>query len=87
MPVNTKHTNLGPRFAIVDSKGKTLARLGGDAGPGQEPGKFLSPHGLAVDSAGSIYVGEVSYTNWPSTYPGQPVPKSLRSLQKLEKVA
>jgi hypothetical protein len=29
----------------------------------------------------------VSYTNWPSTYPGVPVPKSLRSLQKLEKVA
>ena len=87
MPVNTHHTNLGPRLAIVDQKGKTLARLGGEAGPGQETGKFLSPHGLAVDSRGSIYVGEVSYTNWPSTFPGVPVPKSLRSLQKLEKVA
>jgi len=29
----------------------------------------------------------VSYTNWPSTHPGVPVPKFLRSLQKLEKVA
>ena len=87
MPVNTHHTNLGPRLAIVDQKGKTLARLGGEAGPGQETGKFLSPHGLAVDSKGSIYVGEVSYTNWPSTFPGVPVPKYLRSLQKLEKVA
>ena len=45
-----------------------------------------TPHGLAVDSRGDIYVGEVSYTNWPSTHPGQPMPKLLRSLQKLEKV-
>jgi len=86
MPVNSKHTNLGPRLTIVDRKGRTIQRLGGEAGPGQEPGKFLSPHGLAVDSKGSIYVGEVSYTNWPSTHPGVPVPKFLRSLQKLEKV-
>ena len=41
---------------------------------------------LAVDSRGDIYVGEVSYTNWPSTFPGTPVPNHLRSLQKLEKV-
>ena len=87
MPVNSKHTNIGPRLAIVDKKGGLIARLGGEHGPGQEPGKFLSPHGLAVDSKGDIYVGEVSYTNWPSTHPGVPVPKYLRSLQKLEKVA
>jgi hypothetical protein len=86
MPVNTHHTNLGPRLSIVDSQGKTLARLGGQDGPGEQPGRFLSPHGLAVDSRGDIYVGEVSYTNWPSTFPGTPVPKYLRSLQKLEKV-
>ena len=86
MPVNTHHTNLGPRLSIVDRKGTVIARLGGENGPGQEPGRFLSPHGLAVDSLGSIYVGEVSYTNWPSTHPGIAVPKYLRSLQKLEKV-
>ena len=77
----------GRGSAIVDKKGKTIARLGGEHGPGQETGRFLSPHGLAVDSKGSIYVGEVSYTNWPSTHPGVPVPKYLRSLQKLEKVS
>ena len=72
--------------AVYDAAGKTLARLGGQDGPGHETGRFLSPHGLAVDSRGDIYVGEVSYTNWPSTFPGTPVPKYLRSLQKLEKV-
>jgi hypothetical protein len=86
MPVNSKHTNIGPRLAIVDKKGGLIARLGGEHGPGQETGKFLSPHGLAVDSKGAIYVGEVSYTNWGGTHPGVPVPKYLRSLQKLEKV-
>src|SRR5688572_1681010 len=84
--VNGRHTNLGPRLAIVDKKGGVVARLGGEHGPGLETGRFLAPHGLAVDSTGDIYVGEVSYTNWPSTHPGQPMPKLLRSLQKLEKV-
>ncbi len=86
MRVNANHTNLGPRLSIVDRKGKVIARLGGEHGPGQERGRFLAPHGLAVDSQGSIYVGEVSYTNWGNTHPGEPVPKFLRSLQKLEKV-
>src|SRR5437762_2060164 len=87
MRVNAKHTNIGPRLTIIDKKGGVIARLGGEHGPGQEPGKFLSPHGLAVDSKGDIYVGEVSYTNWSGTHPDVPVPKYLRSLQKLEKVA
>ena len=26
------------------------------------PGKFIAPHGMGVDSAGNIYVGEVSFT-------------------------
>jgi hypothetical protein len=86
MPVNLKAPNLGPRLSIVDAKGKLIARLGGKDGPGQEPGKFLAPHGLALDSRGDIYVGEVSYTNWKSTYPDTPQPKIIRSLQKLERV-
>ena len=49
--------------------------------------EFRDVAAVAVDSKGDIYVGEVSYTNWPSTHPGVPVPKFLRSLQKLEKVA
>ena len=87
MAVNAQAPNIGPRLSIVDKRAELIARLGGEHGPGQEPGKFLAPHGVAVDSQGDIYVGEVSYTNWPSTHPGVPVPKYLRSLQKLEKVA
>jgi DNA-binding beta-propeller fold protein YncE len=85
-PVNRNHPNLGPRLSVVDKGGKLLARLGGEHGPGPEVGRFLAPHGLAVDSRDDIYVGEVSYTNWPSSFPDRPMPKHIRSLQKLEKV-
>ena len=62
-----------------------LARLGAGIA-GLEPGRFVSPHGLAVDSRGDIYVGEVSFTNWGNRYKGQPHPPGLRSLQKLVRV-
>jgi DNA-binding beta-propeller fold protein YncE len=86
MPVNLKAPNLGPRLSIVDAKGALIARLGGKDGAGLEAGKFLAPHGLALDSAGDIYVGEVSYTNWKTSFPDTPMPRPLRSLQKLEKI-
>lgn len=87
MPVNLNYRNLGPRLSVVDSDGKLISRLGGEEGPGTEVGRFMSPHGLAIDSRGDIYVGEVAYTNWPTSFPGQPIPRPLRSLQKLERVA
>jgi sugar lactone lactonase YvrE len=77
--------NLGPRVSIVDHKGKLIGRFG-DTPAGTELGKFLAPHGLAVDRHGDIYVGEVSWTAWPQIYPAQPHPADLRSLQKFEKV-
>ena len=86
MPVNLKYLNLGPRLSIVDKQGKLIARLGGEDGPGTETGKFMAPHGLAVDSRGDIYLGEVSYTNWATSFPDIPMPKRVRSLQKLAKI-
>jgi hypothetical protein len=87
MNINRDHPNLGPRLSIVDPQGKLVARLGGEQGPGLETGRFIAPHGLAVDSRGDIYVGEVSYTEFPRLYPERSIPKGLRSLQKLTKVA
>ena len=85
---NRGFPNLGPRVSILSNTGKLLARLGSETNPhGQEPGQFMSPHGIAVDSRGDIYVGEVSVASWPSLFPGQPRPANLRSLQKLSKVA
>ena len=73
----------------MDSKGKRVARLGGQNGPGIETGKFLAPHGIALDSKGDIYVGEVGVTNWKTSFPDKPMPaavKVARCLQKLERV-
>ena len=87
MAVNRNHPNIGPRLSIVDAKGKLVARLGGEAGPGLASGKFVAPHGLAVDSRGDIYVGEVSYTEWPRLFPDIPIARGMRSLQKLKKIS
>jgi DNA-binding beta-propeller fold protein YncE len=87
LSVNREYPNLGPRVSILDTKGNVMARLGRTHdGVGQEPGQFMSPHGIAVDSRGDIYVGEVVVSSWPSAFPGKPVPPDLRSLQKLEKL-
>ena len=81
MAVNRHYKNLGPRLSIVSNEGKLLARLGGEDGPGLEIGKFMAPHGLAVDSRGDIYVGEVAYTNWSNSHGDTPRPDHIRTLQ------
>jgi outer membrane protein assembly factor BamB len=80
--VNKDAPNLGNRIDIYDKKGKRLARLG-DILPGEKPGQFIAPHGLAIDSSGDIYLGEVSWTIMGQRL--QP-PRELRSLQKLKKL-
>jgi hypothetical protein len=86
LPVNRGWPNLGPRVSILDHKGKLLCRLGSLNPPGTQPGHFLSPHGLTVDSRGDLYVGDVASASWPSLFPGKPMPKPLRRMQKLTKV-
>jgi len=84
---NKGFPNLGPRVSILDKTGKVLARLGFEKdGYGQAPGQFTSPHGIAVDSRGDIYVGEVAYSSWPSIHGNEPRPANLRSFQKLVKI-
>jgi len=87
MAVNIDMPGCGPRVSIYTQKGELLARLGHEHA-GLATGQFISPHGLAVDSRGDIYVGEVSYTNWGRRVraKGEEIPPGLRSLQKLVKV-
>jgi DNA-binding beta-propeller fold protein YncE len=82
MAVNQDVPNIGPRVCLYTPKGELLARLG-NRPAGLEVGQFISPHGLAVDSRGDIYIGEVSFTNWGRR---GAIPPDLRSLQKLVKV-
>ena len=62
-----------------------LARLGKPHG-GILPGQFTSPHGIAVDSRGNIFVGELTARSW-SRFSKEPVPKKLRVIHKLAKLA
>ena len=87
MAVNINLPNCGPRVSIYSHDGELLCRLG-HAHAGLDPGQFISPHGLTVDSRGDIYVAEVSFTNWGRRVraKGEEIPPGLRSLQKLVKV-
>ena len=81
MGVQRNVPNIGPRVSVLDRRGNTLARLGN--GYGTDVGQFISPHGIAVDSAKNIYVGEVSHTNISNS--GETPPDDLRTLQRLTK--
>ena len=82
MPGVDDAPGLGHRVSILDRKGKLLARFGHPE-EGEEPGKFIAPHGLAVDSRGDIYVGEVSFSiRGRSLNP----PRELKSLRKLRRL-
>ena len=72
---------LGHRVGIYDLNGDIVCRFGSPE-EGEGPGQFIAPHGIAVDSQGSLYVSEVSYTIRGSH---MDPPKELRSLSKYER--
>ena len=76
---NNMGTDLGPRVTVFDTGGHVKARLGHETF-GDEAGRFYSPHGIAVDSKGDIYVAEVSWSDYGQF---EDPPRQLRSMQKL----
>jgi hypothetical protein len=89
MPVNRKVPNLGPRLSIVGRQGQAhrQARRRERAGPGGRQSSSR-PHGIAMDSTGAIYVGEVGVTDWKTSFPDTEMPAHVRvkrCLQKLER--
>jgi DNA-binding beta-propeller fold protein YncE len=74
--------NQGHRVSVLNPEGELLARLG-DPEEGEGPGYFIAPHGIAVDSHGDVYVGEVSYTQRGSK---MDPPRELASLKKLRRI-
>ena len=57
------------RVSVMSPEGELLARLGDDDVPYDEAKAFHSAHGVAVDSEGSIYIGNVGQ-HWPKGYTG-----------------
>lgn len=72
----------GHRISIYSPDGELLGRYG-DPEEGEEPGRFIAPHGVAVNADGDIFVGEVSYTIRGRLM--EP-PRELRSFCKLRRL-
>jgi DNA-binding beta-propeller fold protein YncE len=83
--INKYWPNIGARVSIHTLKGQVLARLGKPHG-GMLPGQFTSPHGIAVDSRGNIFVGELTSRSW-SRFSKDPAPAKPRVIHRLRKVA
>jgi sugar lactone lactonase YvrE len=87
LPINRDVPNLGPRISIVDHKGQLVTRFGAEKAGIERPDQFVAPHGMAVDSRGDLYVGEVSFASWTQVFPDREMPKGLNTLRKLVRVA
>ena len=74
--------NLGNRLTFFSMNGDRLARLGAPHG-GEGPDQFLAPHGVAVDTKGTIYLGEAS---WSLVGSRMEPPKELRTLTVLKRI-
>ncbi len=48
---------LGHRMTILDQNWNVVSRWGGEKS--HNPGQFVAPHGVAIDSHGDLYIGEV----------------------------
>jgi hypothetical protein len=50
------------RISVMNLHGKLVDRWGASADDKAAEGNVIAPHAVAVDSAGNVYVGEVTYT-------------------------
>jgi sugar lactone lactonase YvrE len=82
-PVQAGVPNLGLRIAVLDGDGKMVTAFGAGTS-GEGPEQFMSPHGMAIDSQGSVYIAEVSYTAHGSH---QNPPREVISLRKWKRVS
>jgi len=71
-------SELCKRVSIFTIDGRLLARWGNESHEASDP-LFLSPHAVAVDSKGDLYIGEVSMTN-------SKVDRGPRTIQKFVRI-
>jgi len=84
-PVQAGVPNLGNRVTVLTPEGKKVLSFGAPL-PGQGPDQFTGPHGIAVDSEGSVYVAEVAWTFYYSRQPKPPLGEVV-SLRKWKRVS
>lgn len=85
--VNRLTPNLGPRLSVFSQSGDLLGRISHPSGPGLGHGQFISPHSIALDSVGDMYVGEVAATDWLAVFPDTPKPARLGRFHKFARTS
>ena len=85
LKVNRDYPNLGPFVSVFDQESNLLSRLDAGTGAGLLPGQFISPHSIAYDSRGDLYVGDVVDADWPAVTNGRKKPRNPRRFQKFRK--
>ena len=76
---DTKAGGAPPRVSVLSAQGQLMVRLGDR----KADNPFVAPHGIAVDSRGDLYLGEVTYRAWALTHPQTEPPTNLTTLSKL----
>jgi DNA-binding beta-propeller fold protein YncE len=79
---NRAAPNLGPRVSIFDLNGELITRIGSGK-PESGPLQFSTPHGIAMDSGGAIYVGEPMMTTWRISGEEGPAPETAVAVRKI----
>lgn len=72
---------VGPYVSVWDPAGTLLTRFG-DGREGQAAGQFIATHGIAVNAAGDVFVGE---TSWNARGRLLSPPRELRSISVLRR--
>lgn len=86
LTVNRDFPNLGPFVSVLDQKSRLLSRLDAKQGAGVGLGQFLSPHTIAYDSRGDLFVGDVVDADWAKVCFEVKKPEAPRRFQKLRRV-
>jgi DNA-binding beta-propeller fold protein YncE len=71
-PAYSDLPGLGRTVSVLSPKGELIDHIGSPVS-GLAPDQFTAPHGMALDSVGSLYVAEVSRT-WLVNLMGEPPP-------------
>ena len=84
LEVNKHFPKLGPFLSIINCQNEVLFRVGDKEQPGLLPGQFVSPHSIAYDSQGNLYVGDVVETDWKQVFGNLKKPKTIRRFQRFK---
>ena len=82
LTINATVPFIGNRVSILSPQGDLVGRIG-DAFGGEEPGQFVGPHGVAIDSHGDLYVAELTFSVKGRH---EKPPREIRSLQKFRRM-